>query len=179
MFKILFKMLMVVGLVLGAFNYYLVLTTGRSMFTDLALQAPQLPDLPTLELPSFENPIADLLKSDDAPVSAPAPSITKVYKWRDANGQVNYSTTPPPAGLQAETLSVDSRTNIIPALETGASLSAPRNTNEERRVPEIPGAGESPYSPGAIQRLFEQARGVQQSLDQRYQDQQRVIEETQ
>ena len=179
MFKILSKMLMVVGLVLGAFNYYLVLTTGRSMFTDLALQAPQLPDLPTLELPSFENPIADLLKSDDAQFRH-LPRRSRKFTsgaMRTARSITALRRRPPPAGGNAQ-CGQPNQHNPCPGNRRFAQRAAqyqrgaPRTGNPRcRRIALLTGVRFNGFS----------NRHVASSSHwiQRYQDQQRVIEETQ
>ncbi len=42
---------------------------------------------------------------------------TIVYKWRDADGQWRITDTPPPAGVEYETLDYRHDTNVLPKAE--------------------------------------------------------------
>jgi hypothetical protein len=47
---------------------------------------------------------------------APAPAVTQMYKWRDANGQWQISDRPPDAGVKYEVMKYRSDTNVVPSL---------------------------------------------------------------
>ena len=49
------------------------------------------------------------------PLQAP-PSVTRMYKWQDANGQWQVSDRQPPAGVEYEIMSYSSDENIVPSL---------------------------------------------------------------
>lgn len=46
----------------------------------------------------------------------PAPTVTQMYKWQDANGQWQVSDRPPDAGIQYEVLQYRSNENVVPSL---------------------------------------------------------------
>ncbi len=46
----------------------------------------------------------------------PAPAVTQMYKWRDANGQWQISDRPPGAGIKYEALQFRSDENVVPSL---------------------------------------------------------------
>ena len=48
---------------------------------------------------------------------APTPSVTKAYKWRDAQGNWQLTDQPPPEGTPFETLETSSDANIVPSLK--------------------------------------------------------------
>ena len=47
---------------------------------------------------------------------APAPTVTQMYKWRDANGQWQISDRTPDAGVKYEVMKYRSDTNVVPSL---------------------------------------------------------------
>jgi hypothetical protein len=88
------------------------------------------------------------------------------YKWRDAKGTVHYGDQPPgtPTG-QVETIEVNPDTNLI------LGLKVPPPPPEQKPAPEgaatsLPSAY-SPYSPGQIERLFEEAHKVKAQSEER------------
>lgn len=48
----------------------------------------------------------------------PPPSVTRVYKWKDANGQWQVSDHPPAAGTHYEVQQYRSNENVVPSLPT-------------------------------------------------------------
>lgn len=49
----------------------------------------------------------------DTPI-APSPSVTRAYKWRDAQGSWHISDQPPPAGTPYQSIQVRSDENVLP-----------------------------------------------------------------
>lgn len=62
--------------------------------------------------PSLRHEAQDLLQS-----SGLQTDTTTVYKWRSADGQWQYTQTPPPAGIPFERVEVRSDVNILPLPE--------------------------------------------------------------
>lgn len=90
------KSIMMLVVIVGLIHYALYLKTGQLPWgTDWKGPSLSVP----VSLPSVDN----MLPS----------SKTRVYKWVDEHGVVNYSQEPPPANLQGQTLEVDSNVNII------------------------------------------------------------------
>jgi len=50
---------------------------------------------------------------------APAPAVTHVYKWRDAEGQWQITDRPPPAGFPYEALEYREDVNVMPLVPRG------------------------------------------------------------
>ncbi|WP_238384953.1 DUF4124 domain-containing protein [Hahella chejuensis] len=44
--------------------------------------------------------------------------VRQVYKWRDAEGVLQYSDAPPPEGVNVDVISVSNKTNIIQSVPT-------------------------------------------------------------
>lgn len=51
----------------------------------------------------------------------PLPTITKTYKWRNADGEWQISDRPPKGNVEYETLIYNSDANIVPSLEVPES----------------------------------------------------------
>jgi len=92
----------------------------------------------------------------------------QVYKWRDKNGVMQFSNTPPPDG-HAEQIEVNPNDNVVQAVkfpvqaEEVATI-APAKT-------EIP----NPYSVKGMKKVMDDAKGVQDLLDKRQADQQKAL----
>jgi hypothetical protein len=52
---------------------------------------------------------------EGTPLALPA-TVTRAYKWRDADGAWQITDTPPPAGTSYETMTVRGDVNVVPAL---------------------------------------------------------------
>lgn len=92
-----------------------------------------------------------------------------VYQWVDEKGVKHYSNTPP-AGQQAETLHLRSDTNLIKAIEPPAEKKPSRP-----KVTSIGGGMTNPYSPGGAKKLMDDAKNVQELLNQRFERQQEIL----
>ena len=129
----------------------------------LALVAPFLPvwkgGRPLLTLDDLKWP--EGLPSADLEVPRLGGGRTEpviIYKWRDTEGQIHFSNEPPPDGVLFERVEVDPNANSIPAVRAPAP--------ETDSSPSL-------YSPEGIERLTTEARGVEDSM----QDRARRIEE--
>lgn len=90
----------------------------------------------------------------------------QVYKWRDANGVMQFSNTPPPDST-AEQVSLDPNTNLMQAVKVE------EKKPEQAQVVQAPGV--SPYSPKQMKKVLEDAKGVEALLQQRHEDQQKML----
>lgn len=144
--KLVIKVIVLVVIMVGISNYGVYLMTGRLPFS-----------VNDITLPS---------------VSVPKLPVGKdtAYKWVDDRGVVHYSTEPPPlAAANAKKLELDPNQNLIKGLEPAAE--AQRET-----APQTTPTLQSPYSPGAAQKLIEDAKNVQNLLNDRYEKQKEIID---
>lgn len=49
----------------------------------------------------------------------PPPTVTKMYKWQDANSQWQLTDQPPGSGIKYDVLIYNSDANIVPSVPTG------------------------------------------------------------
>ncbi|WP_221628264.1 DUF4124 domain-containing protein [Teredinibacter franksiae] len=145
--KLVIKVVVMMGLMLGISNYMFYIMTGKSPFFDgsTSLSAPSLSDF-TPSLP---------VGKDTA------------YKWTDEKGVVHYSSEPPPdVTQQVKKLEVDPNTNLVQGLEAKPVVP---EANEQ------PVANTAPMVPGGAQQLLKDAKNVQKLLDDRYEQQKKAM----
>ncbi len=90
----------------------------------------------------------------------------QVYKWRDENGVMQFSNTPPPTGGAAEQVVLDPNSNLMQAVKVPA---------EEEVKQEVEAKSPSPYSVKGMKKVVDDARGVEELLQQRHEGQQEMI----
>ena len=96
------------------------------------------------------------------------------YRWYDAEGNVQFSNEPPPAGIEYTVKGYDPEANVIQAVKPEATTDAPRPAAESDAEQES-GKIANPYSPESIEKLFEDAKNVEKLLNQRFEQQEQVL----
>ncbi len=121
----------------------------------------------------------DQLKAPDLsmPNMPEASSVGKrediVYQWRDAKGELHFSSSPPPEGIEYTSKGYDPNTNLIQSIEV-------KHEEPETAViaePQIKNPSDigNPYSPDKIQKLMDDAHNVQKLLNDRMKQQEAMI----
>lgn len=90
---------------------------------------------------------------------------TRIYRWRDSEGNWQYSDRPNPNGV-SETIVVDSNTNVIQA----TPLSQPETKKESEVTAQSPQIGVPlplTVNPGQVSKLIKDAKQVQELMNQR------------
>lgn len=149
--KLIFKTTLMVLVMVGFSNYVMYLMTGKSPFS-------------FSELPSFSSANSTPTLSDMLPAGK-----EQAYKWKDANGVVHYSSEAPPEGLDAQLIEVDPNTNLVQGIST---KSEPEDAQATSTQPEMPSG--NIYNPNTIKKLMDDAKGVQETLNKRYEDLEKV-----
>ncbi|MCP4469835.1 MAG: DUF4124 domain-containing protein [Gammaproteobacteria bacterium] len=97
------------------------------------------------------------------------------YRWYDADGNVQFTTEPPPDGIEYTVKGYDPNANVIravkmPAGETAANEPAanePAPTGETANAP----PEMNPYDTESTKKLFEDTKNIEKLLNQRLEDQ--------
>jgi len=92
----------------------------------------------------------------------------EVYKWRDENGVMQFSNTPPPTGGDAEQVVLDPNSNLIQAVKV---------PEEEALKQEAEMEAPNPYSVKGMKKVMEDARGVEEMLQKRHEGQQQMLKQ--
>ncbi len=93
----------------------------------------------------------------------------QVYKWRDKNGVMQFSNTPPPSDKGAEQVELDPNSNLMQAVKV------PEEKEEPAEVANV--EKPNPYSVKGMKKVMDDAKGVEQLLQQRHEDQQKMMNE--
>ncbi len=91
----------------------------------------------------------------------------QVYKWRDANGVMQFSSTPP-TGRQAEHVTLDTNTNLMQAVKV-------KEKTEPKPEQQAQAAMPKPYSVKGMKKVMDDARGVEEMLQKRHAEQQKML----
>lgn len=92
----------------------------------------------------------------------------QVYKWRDEHGVMQFSNTPPPTGGAAEQVVLDPNSNLMQAVKVP----------EEKEVKqEVEAESPNPYSVKGMKKVVDDAKGVEQLLQQSHESQQQMLKD--
>ena len=176
--RLLIKSLTVVVIVTGVGSYSSYLLTG--------LWPWQTINLPSIsDLSASGEALLDQVEQITPDLTVPASdSTTTVYKWRDKEGVWHYSNTEPPQHSNAETLHLETNVNVLPASETPATTSdssqmikTPATAAKSDQKPTEDNSQPSLYSSEGIQKLMQDARNVQELMNNRAAEQQQAIDQ--
>lgn len=84
----------------------------------------------------------------------------EVYKWVDEHGVTQFSNSPPPEGVEPETIVLSRDTNVIGA------ITIPEKEPEVASKRQVYNVG-SPYSPGGAKKIIDTASDLQETVNQR------------
>jgi len=97
------------------------------------------------------------------------------YKWYDADGNVQFTTEPPPEDIEYTTKGYDPNTNVIQALKTPKQEAVPDPQPSKQKKTDGLDEAATPYSKESIKKLFEDAKNIENMLNQRIQNQKSAI----
>lgn len=128
----------------------------------------ELPHLPDFSLPAMP----DIKLPGKGEQEALPATVSKVYKWRGDDGSWHFSETLPEGVSPARVIFLNSETNVIQGHPQPDKVTSDiASTNDQPATPP-PTQSENlnPYSKKAIDKLLNDARGVQEIMDQRSRD---------
>ena len=92
----------------------------------------------------------------------------QVYKWRDKNGVMQFSNTPPPGSMKGEKIELNPNSNIIQAIK----VEKKEKVKKEKEI-----KAPSPYSVKRMKKVMDDARGVENLLKNRHESQQKMLKD--
>ncbi len=92
----------------------------------------------------------------------------QIYKWRDKNGVMQFSNTPPPDSIKGERIELNPNSNVIQAIK----IEKKKEVKKEASV-KAPG----PYSVKGMKKVMDDARGVEDLLKSRHENQQKMLKD--
>lgn len=133
-------------------------------FSDLELPDFSLPDLP--KLPSTR---------DLAPAAEGMGGKDIFYKWYDTAGNVQFTTEPPPDGIEFTIKGYDPNTNVIQAVKPPQQETTGEDGAVSKPKKSSPDDIGNPYSQESIKKLFEDTKNIEKMLNQRLQQQESAL----
>ncbi len=160
----LFGKLLIAVLIIGLLLPFTILKgkDGKPLmsFGDMKLpdfSAPDLPDMPSLTSQS----------------KASATNLDLIYKWTDAEGNLQFSNDPPPQGVEYTLKGYNPDTNVIQAVDIPEEEVVVPQVKSEKKE-EAEGLG-GIYSPEKIKKLFEDADNIEKLLNDRMKKQEALV----
>ena len=164
----LFAKLMIAVLVIALLLPFTLLKdeSGNTLMSFSGFKLPDfsLPELPKLPSAKDLAPSVDGMGGKDI-----------FYKWYDADGNVQFTTEPPADGIEYTIKGYDPDTNVIQAVEIPDEEPEVKEPDPEIQKSEKSDDNSSPYSQESIKKLFEDAKNIEKMLNERYQQQEALI----
>ena len=127
-------------------------------------------NLPDFKMPNIEMP--DMLASDKRSRTNGGGSREDIfYRWNDAKGNVQFTTEPPPDGIEYTVKGYDPDTNLIQAVEIPVEEPPPPVAKTASEGNSSEQGLDSPYTKEEIQKLFDDTKNIEKLLNQRIKDQ--------
>ena len=129
---------------------------------------------PDLSLPKIPTGIS---APDSAAGSAGKDTI---YQWKDAEGVTQFTSSPPPAGVDYTSKGYDPNMNLIQSVkvksepESGSNSEAETLAQSQSRKEKTSSIG-NPYSPEKVEKLFDDAHNIEKLLNDRMKQQEAAI----
>lgn len=162
----LFAKLMIALLVIAMALPFTVLKddSGKPLisFSDLKMPDFSLPDFSEVEQ------LAPGIDSADSGKSL-------IYEWYDSAGNRNFSSEPPPEGVEYTVRGYDPDANVIQAVKLPEQAQPEEPAGGDTEPVTEPGEIGNPYSAEKIDKLFEDARNIEKLLNQRLQQQEQAF----
>jgi len=133
-----------------------------------------------ISLPEFEIPDFSGVSSSESlvPSLGVSPGMDVFYQWYDAEGNVQFTSEPPAEGIDYTVREFDPNANVIQSVKLPAEERAPaglpvppEKSSEPAAQQELP----NPYDKESIKKLFEDAKNVEQLLQQRMNNQESAL----
>ena len=94
----------------------------------------------------------------------------EVYRWKDEDGVMQFSNTPPFEGGDFEKVVLSPNTNVIDAIKV------PEEEQVEEGGPEVFSVG-SPYTPDGMKKMIDDSQDVKEAVNQRQADQEKILQD--
>jgi len=91
----------------------------------------------------------------------------QVYKWRDENGVMQFSNTPPPTDRNAQQIELNPNSNVVSAVKVPVKEESPVSPDD--------GGQPGPYSVKGMKKVMDDAKGIEQMLQQSHEQRTEVL----
>ena len=160
----LFVKFLIVAMVIAVMLPFTVLK-GKDGKPLMSLSDIKAPDLAIPKLPSAIKTPTSIKGTEGRDV---------VYKWKDKEGVTQFSSTPPPKGVEYTSKGYDPDLNLIQSVKVKTEQPE-ESADETKKQVKKPSDIGNPYSPKKIEKLFEDAKNVEKLLNDRMKQQEAMF----
>lgn len=165
----LFAKLMLALLVIGMLLPFTILKdeSGNPLmsFSDFELPGLSMPSLPKAPEIDSMTESADFIGGRDT-----------IYQWHDSEGNIQFTTDPPPQGTEYQVRHFDPDANVIKSVDMPISETSAANSGSDAEQNADSADQEiNPYSQDGVKKLIEDAKNVEKLLNQRFRSQESAI----
>lgn len=180
-FKLLFKALVPIVIVLGFLSYFqylqgkdplaMLMAPFRGSGSATITRAEPVAEIRRADASPAMQPVGEPVRDETPRTLTAVSSGATVYRWRDADGNLHFGDNPPQHVQEVETLDIDPDANLIQGDRSQQQAAAPA-AGVPTADPAVPAM---PYSPEQIEKLFRDAQAVKEKLEQRAQAQEDLM----
>ncbi len=158
LFRLVFKMMIVPAVLIGGFGYYMYATTGKVPFMSSFNKGPST----TQELREKITNKASISSSGKQ----------TFYKWKDEFGQWHFGEKAPD-GVKSISINYNPDENVISSVKIKAKETIKKGFSMPSS--DAP-SGADAYNPAQIQKTLQDAKNIQNLINQRYKEQQEALQ---
>ncbi|MCP4433353.1 MAG: DUF4124 domain-containing protein [Gammaproteobacteria bacterium] len=165
----LFGKLLIATLIIGLLLPFTILKgkDGRPLMSFSSLKMPEIgvPDIPSLPKSTLSDLKAEI-----------GDNRNLIYQWTDGSGNVQFTNSAPPEGVEYTVKGYDPNTNVVKAVKsTEKELEEKDEAETENKLSAEPDGIASVYSPEKINKLIDDAKNVEKLLSDRLKQQNAII----
>ncbi|MCK4708766.1 MAG: DUF4124 domain-containing protein [Gammaproteobacteria bacterium] len=124
--------------------------------------------MPDLSLPK----IPDAVKNTEFSTGSGSKDI--IYKWRDEKGELHFSSSPPPEGIEYTAKGYDPNTNLLQSVKIQTEEPEQPEAEKQSQIQKASDIG-NPYSPAKVDKLIKDAQNIEKLLNDRVKKQETLI----
>jgi hypothetical protein len=170
MLKFLYKIIFILILLFGIRIYTNYMMTGQT--PTLSISKPELQNISISKLTDSLSDKVNVVKNKVTPDTKK--TETYLYKWRDKKGVIHYTSEKPSDEINnLESIKIDNQTNVVPAVSDNSANVDPiqeKSANSSTTMPN------NLYSPEGVKQLFDQAKNVQNLMNEQFSQQEQALE---
>ena len=125
-----------------------------------------------MSLDKLKAPELSMPKLPGGEISAGSGRTDIIYEWRNAEGELHFTSSPPPEGIEYTVKGYDPNVNLIQSIQV--KHEEPEKTPVEPQLKKPADIG-NPYSPQNVEKLINDAQNVQKVLNDRLKQQEAMI----
>ena len=167
------KLLLFLVLLAVALPFVMKDKDGQPLMTASKLEMPDIGLQGMVDRVSSKDISLPDISTISSDIKTVLPNKTKIYSWRDKEGNMHFTNVPPENGGETDTMQVNPNMNVMQTSKPPQEEVVDSPKKEDSGVPDA----QSLYTPEGINRLLEDAKNVEAVSRQRIEEHNRIIDE--